>query len=164
MALTRAEKQAYLTYTQSRYRWGKLVDAEPSRFIGEIDDRFLDYMVPQDDYKYKPLIDTDIFGEVDKSKFRQTKPSNGTPPPSHKPSEEQRRKLRRLRPATTEAPEKADANPVRLEAGDLVEHMRFGKGKVVRIEGIGQDKKAEIDFENGGLKNLLLRFAKLRVL
>ena len=164
VALTRAEKQAYLTYTQSRYRWGKLVDAEPSRFIGEIDDRFLDYMVPQDDYKYKPLIDTDIFGEVDKSKFRQTKPSNGTPPPSHKPSEEQLRKLRRLRPATTEAPEKADASPVRLEAGDMVEHMRFGKGKVVRIEGIGQDKKAEIDFENGGLKNLLLRFAKLRVL
>ncbi len=164
VALTRAEKQAYLTYTQSRYRWGKLVDAEPSRFIGEIDDKFLDYMVPQDDYKYKPLIDTDIFGEVDKSKFRQTKPTNGTPPPSHKPSEEQLRKLRKLRPATTEAPEKAEASPVKLEVGDMVEHMRFGKGKVVKIEGIGQDKKAEIDFENGGLKNLLLRFAKLRVL
>lgn len=71
VALTRAEKKAYLTYTQSRYRWGKLVDAEPSRFIEEIDDQYLDFMVPQDDYKYKPLVDTDIFGEVDKSKFRQ---------------------------------------------------------------------------------------------
>lgn len=164
VALTRAEKQAYLTYTQSRYRWGKLVDAEPSRFIAEIDDKFLDYMVPQDDYKYKPLIDTDIFGEVDKSKFRQTKPTNGTPPPSHKPSEDQLRKLRKLRPATTDVPEKAGASPIQLEVGNMVEHMRFGKGKVVRIEGVGQDKKAEIDFENGGLKNLLLRFAKLRVL
>ncbi|WP_274971788.1 ATP-dependent helicase, partial [Zunongwangia profunda] len=43
VAVTRAEKQAFLTYTQSRYRWGKLVDAEPSRFIEEIDDKYLDY-------------------------------------------------------------------------------------------------------------------------
>ena len=164
VALTRAEKQAYLTYTLSRYRWGKLVDAEPSRFIGEIDDKFIDYMVPQDDYKYKPLIDTDIFGEVDKSKFRQTKPTNGTPPPSHKPSEDQLRKLRRLKPDTTEAPERPEISSVKLEEGDMVEHMRFGKGKVLKIEGIGQDKKAEIDFENGGIKKLLLKFAKLKQL
>src|SRR6056297_1683646 len=78
VALTRAEKQAFLTYTQNRYRWGKLIDADPSRFIEEVDEKFLDFMIPQDDYKYKPLIDTDIFGEVDKSKFRQTKPVNGT--------------------------------------------------------------------------------------
>ncbi len=165
VALTRAEKQAYLTYTQSRYRWGKLVDAEPSRFIEEIDDKFLDFMIPQDDYKYKPLIDTDIFGEVDKSKFRQTKPVNGTPPPSHKPTDEQLRKLRKLRPATVpDAPASLRVRPLNLKPGDEVEHMRFGKGKVLSIEGIGQDKKAEIDFENGGIKKLLLKFAKLKVL
>ncbi len=163
VALTRAEKQAFLTYTQSRYRWGKLVDAEPSRFIEEIEDKFLDYMVPQDDYKYKPLIDTDIFGEVDKSKFRQTKPVNGTPPPSHKPTDEQLRKLRKLKPAS--APVAPETTPgIKLEEGNEVEHMRFGKGKVLRIEGIGQDKKAEIDFEKGGIKKLLLRFAKLKML
>ncbi|MDT0675933.1 ATP-dependent helicase [Autumnicola musiva] len=162
VALTRAENQAYLTYTQSRYRWGKLVDAEPSRFIEEIDDKFLDYMIPQDDYKYKPLIDTDIFGEVDKSKLRQNKPKNGTPPPAHKPTEQQLRKLRKLKPASPE-PVKATKS-VNLSAGNEVEHMRFGKGKVLKIEGIGQDQKAEIDFENGGIKKLLLRFAKLKVL
>ncbi|MFZ0491229.1 MAG: UvrD-helicase domain-containing protein [Salegentibacter sp.] len=162
VALTRAEKQAYLTYTQSRYRWGKLVDAEPSRFIEEIDDQYTDYMVPQDDYKYKPLIDTDIFGEVDKSKLRQTKPRNGTPPPAHKPTESELRKLRKLKPASSE-PVKA-TNNIQLEEGNEVEHMRFGKGKVVGIEGVGQDKKAEINFENGGIKKLLLRFAKLKVL
>src|SRR5699024_11131794 len=54
VALTRAEQRAYLTYTQSRYRWGKLIDAEPSRFIDEIDEHYLDYKVPKDDYKYKP--------------------------------------------------------------------------------------------------------------
>ncbi|UAB86272.1 UvrD-helicase domain-containing protein [Zunongwangia sp. SCSIO 43204] len=163
VAVTRAEKQAFLTYTQSRYRWGKLVDAEPSRFIEEIDDKFLDYMIPQDDYKYKPLINTDIFGdEVDKSKLRQTKPKAGTPPPAHKPTEEQLRKLRKLRPAASE-PAKA-SNAIQLEVGNEVEHMRFGKGKVLGIEGIGQDKKAEINFENGGIKKLLLRFAKLKLL
>ncbi|MFC6858683.1 ATP-dependent helicase [Zunongwangia atlantica] len=163
VAVTRAEKQAFLTYTQSRYRWGKLVDAEPSRFIEEIDDKFLDYMIPQDDYKYKPLINTDIFGdEVDKSKLRQTKPKAGTPPPAHKPTEEQLRKLRKLRPAASE-PAKA-SNAIQLEVGNEVEHMRFGKGKVLGIEGVGQDKKAEINFENGGIKKLLLRFAKLKLL
>ncbi len=164
VALTRAEKKAYLTYTQSRYRWGKLVDAEPSRFIEEIDDKFKDYMIPQDDYKYKPLVDTDIFGEVDKSKFRQTKPKNGTPPPSHKPTDEQLRKLRKLRPAASSSHSSDTAEVVKLVEGNEVEHMRFGKGKVLKINGIGQDKKAEIDFENGGIKKLLLKFAKLKVL
>jgi len=163
VALTRAEKQAYLTYTQSRYRWGKLVDAEPSRFIEEVDEQYVNYMIPQDDYKYKPLIDTDIFGdEVDKSKLRQTKPKKGTPPPAHKPSESQLRKLRKLKPASPE-PEKA-TNAIKLKAGNVVEHMRFGKGKVLAIDGVGQDKKAEIDFENGGIKKLLLRFAKLKLI
>lgn len=164
VALTRAEKQAFLTYTQSRYRWGKLVDAEPSRFIEEIEDRFLDFMIPQDDYKYKSLIDTDIFGDVDKSKFRQSKPVNGTPPPSHKPTDEELRKLRKLRPATSTMASASPGPSIKLESGDEVEHMRFGKGKVLSIEGIGQDKKAEINFENGGIKKLLLKFAKLKVL
>ncbi len=163
VALTRAEKQAYLTYVQSRFRWGKLIDAEPSRFIEEIDDEYLDYMIPQDDYKYKPLVDRDIFGEVDKSKLRQNKPKRGTPPPAHKPTEEELRKLRRLRPTDASTPTKADL-PIQLEAGQVVEHMRFGKGKVLSIEGAGQDKKAEIDFETGGMKKLLLRFAKLKIL
>ncbi|HET8753225.1 MAG TPA: 3'-5' exonuclease, partial [Salinimicrobium sp.] len=163
VALTRAEKQAYLTYTQSRYRWGKLIDAEPSRFIEEIEAEFLDYMIPQDDYKYKPLIDADIFGEVDKSKFRQKKPVNGTPPPSHKPTEEQLRKLRKLKPATAEVSTRNSEPLIKLNEGDRVEHLRFGKGKVLKIDGIGQDKKAEIDFENGGIKKLLLKFAKLKL-
>lgn len=164
VALTRAEQQAYLTYTQSRYRWGKLVDADPSRFIEEIDDEYLDYMIPQEDYRYKPLVDTGIFGEVDKSKYRQTKPVNGTPPPSHKPTKDQLKKLRKIKPATSETVSSPAAEVIALEPGNVVEHTRFGKGKVLGIEGVGQDKKAEIDFDQGGLKKLLLRFAKLKVI
>lgn len=52
----------------------------------------------------------------------------------------------------------------KLTVGNVVEHLRFGKGEVVKIEGAGADMKAEIDFENGGSKKLLLRFAKLKVI
>jgi DNA helicase-2/ATP-dependent DNA helicase PcrA len=82
VALTRAEHQAYLTYAQSRYRWGKLTDAEPSRFIEEIKDEYLEYMNPDQhsNYRYKPTIDLDIFGDIDKSNLRSAKPVAGTPP------------------------------------------------------------------------------------
>jgi DNA helicase-2/ATP-dependent DNA helicase PcrA len=62
MALTRAEHQAYLTlYAQSRYRWGKLTDSEPSRFIEEIDAQYLEYLTPaESSYRYKSMIDKDI--------------------------------------------------------------------------------------------------------
>ena len=163
VALTRAEKEAYLTYVLSRYRWGKLIDAEPSRFIEEIDEKYLDYMIPKDDYRYKPLIDKDIFDEVDKSKLRQTKPGKGTPPPSHKPTEQQLRRLRKIKPEGDSTPTQK-AKPIQLDVGQMVEHTRFGKGEVLNVEGIGMDKKAEIKFENGGVKNLILKFAKLEIL
>jgi DNA helicase-2/ATP-dependent DNA helicase PcrA len=161
VALTRAEKQAYLTYTQSRYRWGKLIDAEPSRFIEEIDEGFLEYLTPITENRYKPLLDVDIFDEVDHSKLRLKKPVAGKAPTG--PTEEQLRKLRRLKPVSSDADKNFSAKDANLNEGTLVEHVRFGKGKILKIEGVGADTKAEIDFENGGLKKLLLRFAKLKV-
>ncbi|EIJ40313.1 ATP-dependent helicase [Galbibacter orientalis] len=166
VALTRAEKQAYLTYTQSRYRWGKLIDAEPSRFIEEIEDKYIEYLTPPLDasYRYKPMIDADIFGEVDKSKFRLKKPTAGTPPTSHKPSEEKLRKLRKLKPDLGEPVAQDGGDHNSLSVGDKVSHTRFGNGVIISIEGVGNDKKAEIRFDTGGLKKLLLRFAKLEVI
>lgn len=163
VALTRAEEQAYLTYTENRYRWGKLIDAEPSRFIEEIDEVFLDVQTPLQSYRYKPLIDNDIFGEPDKSKLRQKKPVQGTPPRANAPTASQLQKLRKLKPETNTkrpAPDFLD----KLQEGSRVEHSRFGRGQVLKLEGVGQDQKAEINFENGGIKKLLLRFAKLKVL
>jgi DNA helicase-2/ATP-dependent DNA helicase PcrA len=162
VAITRAEKQAYLTYTQSRYRWGKLIDAEPSRFIEEIDESFLEYLTTITENRYKPLIDADIFGEVDKSKLRLRKPLSSSPPRG--PSENNLRKLRRIKPATSSASKNIDAKDLNISIGTIVEHVRFGKGSVIRIEGSGADTKAEINFSNGGLKKLLLRFAKLKVI
>lgn len=164
VALTRAEHQAYLTYTLSRYRWGKLVDTEPSRFINEIDDDYLEYTTPPDDYKYKPLLAMDLWDEPDKSKLRQHKPVSGEPPSVNKPNEEQIRRLRKLRPASAPASGGSKGFEGNLQIGMRVAHARFGQGVVVNLEGAGTEKKAEINFEVGGLKKLLLRFAKLELL
>lgn len=164
VALTRAEHQAYLTYSLSRYRWGKLVDAEPSRFITEIDDQYLEYTTPMDDYRYKSAMTDHLWDEPDKSKLRQSKPVASKPPSVSRPSEDQIRKLRKIRPSTStssSAPAGFDGD---LQAGTVVEHARFGRGYVVNLEGSGGEKKAEINFQVGGLKKLLLRFAKLEVI
>ncbi len=166
VALTRAEKQAYLTYTQNRYRWGKLIDAEPSRFLEEIDEKYVENLTPIDKptYRYKSLIDTDIFGDVDKSKLRQVKPTNGIPPITSKPSENQLRKLRKLKPELAQPIGNTNTIDPNLVEGSVINHTRFGRGRVVKLEGVGNDRKAEIQFESAGLKKLLLRFAKLDVI
>lgn len=164
VALTRAEKQAYLTFTQNRYRWGKLIDAEPSRFIEEIDERYVENLTPVTSYRYKPLLDADIFGDVDKSRLRQIKPVQGTPPSGNKPNENQLRKLRKLKPELAVPVGNTNMVDPNLAEGAMVNHTRFGRGQVIKIEGVGNDRKAEIRFEKGDIKKLLLRFAKLEVL
>jgi DNA helicase-2/ATP-dependent DNA helicase PcrA len=164
VALTRAEKQAYLTYTQSRYRWGKLVDAEPSRFLEEIDEQYVENLTPVDNYRYKSFINADIFGDVDKSKLRQVKPQSSTPPTSYTPNENQLRKLRKLKPELATPVGNTNEVDPNLAEGSLVNHSRFGRGTVLKIEGMGNDKKAEIKFDKGDVKKLLLRFAKLEIL
>ncbi|OCB78561.1 ATP-dependent helicase [Flavobacterium crassostreae] len=166
VALTRAEHQAYLTYSQSRYRWGKLTDSEPSRFIEEIDGQFLEYLTPaESNYRYNPLIDKDIFGDVDKSKMRLSKPSSGIPPKKMAPKDPKLEpSVRKLKPLAANAPSGPNLFDNNLAMGNIVLHERFGKGQIISIEGVGADKKAEIKFEVGGIKKLLLRFAKLDVI
>ncbi|MUH34455.1 ATP-dependent DNA helicase [Zobellia amurskyensis] len=165
VALTRAEKQAYLTYTQNRYRWGKLIDAEPSRFLEEIDEKYVENLTPIDTgYRYKPLVDNDIFGEVDKSRLRQNKPIIGTPPSTKKPNEGQLKKLRKLKPELGVPVGNTNSVDPNLAEGSIINHTRFGRGKVLKIEGVGNDRKAEIQFIKGDIKKLLLRFAKLEVI
>lgn len=169
VALTRAEHQAYLTYAQSRYRWGKLTDCEPSRFINEIDEKYLEYISPPEtNYKYKPMIDSDIFGDVDKSKLRQFKPTASAPPKyltnNEAGSSSGIRKLKPLANPTKTASSNPNLFDGPLTQGTKVMHERFGRGEVVNLEGVGGDKKAEINFEVGGIKKLLLRFAKLEIL
>lgn len=164
VALTRAEKQAYLTYAEQRYRFGSSQDTEPSRFIEEIKEAHLKYLTPiqsQLNYRYKPLIDRDIFGEVDKSKLRLQKPISGTPPAKNAPTADELPKLRKLKPINTMSAANDKSLYNELRVGARVQHERFGQGVVIALEGAGNDKKAQVNFDTGGLKNILLRFAKL---
>lgn len=164
VALTRAEEQAYLTYTINRYRWGKLIDAEPSRFIGEIDPQYVDNRVLDAGVSFRRFVDPSLFGEVDHSKLRQVKPQGVDPAQRKKPTEEQLRRLRKIKPTQATAAVEQAMLYHDLTEGVKVSHERFGRGVVKAIVGIGAEKKAEIEFETGGIKTLLLRFAKLSVI
>ncbi len=164
VALTRAEKQAVLTYTINRYRWGKLIDAEPSRFIEEIEDKFLDNQVVDFRKNFSPYLDTSLFGEVDHSKLRTVKPKPGKPSSISRPTEKQLKKLRKIKPTSVQPAAEFATLYVDLSVGAKVKHERFGTGVVENIEGVGVNKKAEILFESGGLKKLLLKFAKLDII
>ncbi|VAV82794.1 ATP-dependent DNA helicase UvrD/PcrA [hydrothermal vent metagenome] len=166
VALTRAEKQAYLTYALTRYRWGKLIDAEPSRFIEEIDEEYLEVLTPIEERRINPMLDASIFGDAPPNKIR------------FKPAKKYNYKkaTTKSNPETVKISTPKHFKPIpktngntnlfdsKLVVGNIVNHLRFGKGEVLKIEGKGADIKAEINFENGGVKKLLLRFAKLDVI
>ena len=168
VALTRAEERVFLSYSLSRYRWGKLIDAEPSRFIEEMDSKYLEFDIPKDDYVFKPLLNKGIFDDTPSSNSYQykAKPKPKTSPTkvNTSPSQNQLGKLRKLNSAESSASAPPTTELLNLTEGMEVEHGRFGKGKVLQIEGKGNDKKAAIEFRGIGVKNLLLRFAKLKIL
>lgn len=162
VALTRAEKQAFLTYALSRYRWGKLIDSEPSRFIEEIDDKYLDILTPIEEQRFNPMLSADIFGDIPKNKIRYKKAESKSKP---KPKA-QGFKIstpKNLKPIKSQTA-KTNLLDTTLTVGAIVNHQRFGRGEVISIDGKGADQKAEIKFEGVGKKKLLLRFAKLEVI
>ena len=163
VALTRAEKVAYLSYAQTRYRWGKLVDAEPSRFLEEIDDQYLNYIKSKTpERSINSFVDKSIFEDAPKGIRFQ------------KPIQRKKMELNLNKKKEIILPKKLkkvafldsktnlfDGNIV---VGNIVEHNRFGRGEVLAIEGNGPNKKAEIKFGTVGKKKLLLQFAKLKVI
>lgn len=175
VALTRAEKQAYLTFTQMRYRWGKLIDCEPSRFLEEIDDRYLDQSIPE----FSPFLSPEeLHGFRQKSPAsrqsnnplgmssgsRSPRPQRGAAKPS--PSRNASRPpagMKRLRPTEDSATGNFEIHSD-LQKGQRVKHPRFGLGEISDLEGSGANKKAIIMFQNVGEKKLLLKFAKLELL
>jgi DNA helicase-2/ATP-dependent DNA helicase PcrA len=163
VALTRAEKVAYLTYAQTRYRWGKLVDAEPSRFLEEIDDQYLQYLTPK---AINPIInnfvDKSIFDDAPKG-IRFQKPIQ-----RKKMDRDLVKKKEIVIPKNmkkvSQTSAKTNLFDENVVVGNIVEHNRFGTGEVLSLEGSGPNKKAEIKFGTVGKKKLLLQFAKLRVI
>ena len=166
VALTRAEKQAYLTYTLSRYRWGKLIDAEPSRFIEEIESEFVDIVIPLKEQRFNPMLDESIFGDIEPNRVRFAKPKTAKMPKKNTKAKAENFKISTPKKMTPVANTDSDSNSfeTKLEVGNKVNHQRFGRGEVIEIEGVGADAKAEIKFQKGDTKKLLLRFAKLQIM
>ena len=163
VALTRAEKAAYLTYAQTRYRWGKLVDAEPSRFLEEIDDQFLYYITPKvPEPSINRFVDKSIFDDAPKG-IRFQKPIQ-----RKKMERDMAKKKEVIIPKNlkkvSETKSKSNLFDNKIAVGNIIEHERFGRGEVLSLEGKGPDKKALIKFSTAGKKNLLLRFVKLKII
>ena len=163
VALTRAENVAYLTYAQTRYRWGKLVDAEPSRFLEEIDDKYLHYITPK-------TLEPTINRFVEKSLFEDAPKGIRFQKPIQRKKMERDIALKKeiVVPKNlkkvSQTLSKGNLFDNEIIVGNIIEHDRFGRGEVLSLEGKGPDKKAMIQFGTAGKKNLLLRFVKLKII
>lgn len=179
VALTRAEKQCTLSYAMSRYKWGNLTASEPSRFIDEIDPKYLE-MPKQVERSVRQSFDrttppwarhhkenatpTETSGKPVYGRERSA-PLMGAPPPKTSTPASTRPSLKRITQTGSplEATNTLGAENPELAEGMTVAHERFGKGKVLKIEGKAPDLKATVFFPSAGQKQLLLRFAKLTV-
>ena len=162
VALTRAEKQAYFTYAVSRFQWGKITDSEPSRFLSEVDSKYIEFINPMLEARFvnNSGISSNIFDErpseprfFKKKEEKKTLERNETIPAVKKT----------LKPvATARIINPAGQSSQDIEVGDMVRHDRFGVGKVEFLDGTDpQNIKAKVIFANEGEKNLILKFAKL---
>ena len=147
VAITRAKQKLFMSYALSRYRFGRLKNCEPSRFLEEVDPQFLkvnrrfsssDQVSPGVNYITQNFV-KNIQKESTTRKFSAK--TNHTPSQDFKPSD------------TT-----------KLAVGMKIEHPKFGYGVVSALDEQGSNKKAKVDFDKAGEKTLLLSFAKLRIL
>ena len=157
VAITRAKERAHITFTKSRFRWGKLVEVEPSRFLDELDSKYVDRNYMELD-KSKNIINSSILSPF--SKKTSEKDFNSI----NKPSKSIVSRLKSINDLKNNKVKGLRDNHLNVKIGMNVEHGRFGKGKVLSIEGAGNDKKAIIEFQGIGIKNLLLKYAKLKTI
>ena len=144
VAITRAEKHCFLTCAQNRFRYGRMEFDTPSRFIRDIDPRFLQI-------------------EGEKSSLPRIQPRihpRSTPQPSQPPFSTVSLSSSPLNPAPQSSPAPSSSSDSPLQPGDRIEHTRFGVGEVIKMEGSGENCKATVVFRNSGTKQLLLKFAR----
>ena len=160
VAITRAEKHCILTCAQNRFRYGKMEMDSPSRFIKDIEPSLL--MVEGGGST------TSISSRSSISSFsRNTSASYGRPVQNPKPVATQfvADAKPRLVPVRREAPRPQSAiGNIGLAEGNMIEHQRFGVGRVIKVEGTGENTKATVEFKNAGTKQLLLKFAKYTII
>lgn len=145
VAITRAEANCFLSYAKSRYQWGKATICTPSPFLRDIDNKYL--RAPGDvSFKTKRTIQREKSGtSSDAVKIAALR-------------------MQQARKTNTVTPDFTPSNPSDIATGMTVEHGRFGRGKIINMEGVGESAKATIFFQKEGQKNLLLKFAKLKII
>ena len=178
VAITRAEKHCILTCAQNRFRYGRMEYDTPSRFIRDIDPELLDVQSEKGG-GVSPSPRRDSYGSYGGSRSPEwmqnprpvatqfkadPKPRMVAPRQPEKPVDPFGQNFKRVYNAV--APRKMASEP---SAGDLregctIEHQRFGIGKVLKIEGTGENTKATVEFRNAGTKQLLLKFAKFKII
>ena len=163
VALTRAEKQVFFSYAVSRFQWGKITDAEPSRFLSEIDDQYIEFLNPALEKRFinNTGIKSNIFDEhpSEQKAFRRVEKKTIDKGDNSKPAPE----VRKLKPVSTaKIINPSGVSSQDIEVGDKVRHDRFGIGEVSFLDGTDpQNIKAKVVFIHEGEKNLILKYAKL---
>jgi DNA helicase-2/ATP-dependent DNA helicase PcrA len=153
VATTRAENKLTLSYATSRFKFGSLISCEPSRFLDEIDAKYLEL-----DFTAKPVSSNNPFFDDERSAWSGRNDTFSKPkPPVVKTTSI-------LAKAHVPSAGFTPSDTANLQVGMEVEHERFGFGKVLTLEGNKPDIKATIFFKEIGQKQLLLKFAKLRIL
>jgi len=167
VALTRGEKQVFLSYAGSRYKWGNLQYSEPSRFISELDSNYVEDNTMDGLMSFGKTLENSTYKISQKKDLKsfvsKTKPKSKLESRSDVSIQTNNKKLKRVeKPKVRSGVSNDQANSIKV--GTEVFHDRFGRGKVETIEGPMGDRKATVIFANSGTKILLLKFAKLRIL
>ena len=148
VAVTRAEKQLTLSYAATRFQYGNNSVQELSRFVEEIDPKYIE--LPRSRKNAFPPV-----GELPRAFFTAGRPAQPSAP---------KRSFVPLNKATGPSMANSAADVAKIQVGMKVSHAKFGIGKVVAIEGSADSRKATVFFENVGQKQLVLKFAKLTVI
>jgi DNA helicase-2/ATP-dependent DNA helicase PcrA len=163
VALTRAEENAWFSYANQRYRWGNLDFCTPSRFLEEIDEQFLDTSGIA--ASSSPTRRAQSNDDIQPERYHKN-PVRRQPPGAFKTPESQNflnKKLVSLKESSRAQNTFQGDAPEKIQTGMVVEHQRFGEGKVINIEGVAPNIKATVFFKSGTQKQLLLKFAKLKI-
>lgn len=167
VAVTRAEKNAWLSYANQRYRWGNLDFCTPSRFLEELDSKYVDAQSLQNLSESIAPTPAATPKNVSYSNPAQRFARRQAQTPSSFKTRDSQNILNKKLVSLKESGKKQDSfvgdDPMKLQAGMLVEHQRFGEGKVLKIDGVSPNLKATVFFQRAGRKQLLLKFAKLKI-
>lgn len=155
VAITRAEKRVTLSYATTRYRWGNLIYCEPSRFIEEVDATYLELPAENNNR---------MFGNDDTVYTSRPKLATSKPKETFVQRPVMGKKLVKASTASKNTSDFDTESLRNLQVGMQVEHDRFGAGKVLTMEGVFPNNKATVFFEGVGQKQLLIKFAKLRII